>query len=149
MQPFGLQGQTNVTEADMSYESFGALISPEEAKDVSEITKNLLSMDSTTAKVTGVVAEVCQVKGCWMTVNDRDMPSDPLFVKFKDYGFFVPKDLAGKNVIMEGTAYREVTSVDELRHYAKDAGKSKAEIEAILEPKEELRFLAHGVLVKK
>ena len=48
---------------------------------------------------------------------------------------------------MEGWAFREVTSVDELRHYAEDAGKSQEEIEAIQEPKDELKFLASGVFV--
>jgi hypothetical protein len=70
-----------------------------------------------------------------------------MFVKFKDYGFFMPKDIAGREVIMEGTAYREVVSVDELKHLAKDAGKSEEEIAKITEPKEELQFLAHGVIL--
>jgi hypothetical protein len=37
--------------------------------------------------------------------------------------------------------------VEELKHLAEDAGKSKEEIEAITEPKEELKFLATGVLL--
>jgi len=68
-------------------------------------------------------------------------------VKFKDYGFFVPKDIAGQEVIMEGKAYREVTAVDELRHLAQDAGKPQEEIEKITEPKVELKFMASGVLL--
>ena len=107
-----------------------------------------MKQDSVSAKVNGMVNEVCQAKGCWMTISEKDGEAEPLFVKFKDYGFFVPKDISGQEVIMEGMAFREITSVDELRHYAEDAGKTKEEIEAITEPKEELRFLARGVLVK-
>jgi hypothetical protein len=59
----------------------------------------------------------------------------------------MPKDIAGRKVTLDGYAYREVTSVDELRHYAEDEGKSKAEIEKITEPKEELKFLASGVIL--
>ena len=48
---------------------------------------------------------------------------------------------------MQGYAYRSVTPVDELKHLAQDAGKTQEEIEAITEPKEELKFLASGVLL--
>ena len=68
-------------------------------------------------------------------------------VKFYDYGFFVPKDISGKEVIVEGKAFKEVTPFDELRHYAEDAGKSADEIAAITEPKAEWKFEATGVLV--
>ncbi len=48
---------------------------------------------------------------------------------------------------MNGYAFRDVTPVDELRHYAEDAGKSKEEIAAITQPKEEMKFLASGVIL--
>ena len=69
-------------------------------------------------------------------------------VTFKDYAFFVPKDASGKTVIMDGYAYKNVTTVAELRHYAEDAGKPKEEIEKITEPESELVFEAHGVIIK-
>ena len=72
-----------------------------------------------------------------------------MMVKFKDYGFFMPKDISGREVVMNGKAYYQTTSVDELRHYAEDAGKSADEIAAITEPKRELRFLADGVQLLK
>lgn len=59
----------------------------------------------------------------------------------------MPKDIKGRKVIMEGYAYKLVTPVEELRHYAEDEGKSKEEIEAITEPLEELKFMASGVLL--
>ena len=70
-------------------------------------------------------------------------------VSFKDYGFFIPKDIVGKTVVMEGTAETTTTPVSELRHYAQDAGKSKEEIEKITEPEKALTFVADGVIVKK
>jgi hypothetical protein len=82
-------------------------------------------------KITGVVEEVCQAKGCWITLPKGDGTS--MRVKFKDYGFFLPKDCAGKTVILEGKAFFRNVSVEELKHYAEDAGKSKEEIEAIKE----------------
>ena len=143
-----LPAQTNVNSADVSYDSFGEKIDADPAQSVDAAATILAGKDSVRTKIKGIVQEVCQVKGCWMTISGKASQSS-LFVKFKDYGFFVPKDISGKEVIMEGVAYRELTSVEELQHYAKDAGKNKEEIMAITEPKEELRFLAKGVLVKK
>lgn len=69
-------------------------------------------------------------------------------VTFKDYGFFVPKDLEGEQVVMEGVLKRSVSSVDEQRHYAEDAGKSAAEIAAIQQPDTAYTFEAVGVLIQ-
>jgi len=96
------------------------------------------------ATVKGEISSVCQVKGCWMNMV-TDGNEEELFVKFKDYGFFMPMDITGKEVIMHGEAYKETTSVEELRHYAEDEGKSKEEIAAITEPEVELKFMASGV----
>jgi hypothetical protein len=105
--------------------------------------------DSMDAVVRGKVESVCQVKGCWMNIVSEKEGKEEMFVKFKDYAFFMPLDLSGKTVVMKGKAFREVTPVDELRHYAEDAGKSQDEIEAITEPKEELKFMAIGVIIDK
>ena len=96
-------------------------------------------------KVKATVEAVCQSKGCWMNLVSADVPDQSMFVQFKDYGFFVPMDIAGKEVVLEGKVYRETTSVEELRHYAEDEGKSKEEIAAIIKPVEELKFMATGV----
>ena len=80
-----------------------------------------------------------------MTLSTNN--NDAMMVRFKDYGFFVPKDIGGKDVIIEGQAYATEVSVEELRHYAEDAGKSKEEIMAITEPEKQYAFLATGVRV--
>ena len=70
-------------------------------------------------------------------------------IRFKDYGFFMPKDCSGKEVIFEGKAFYDTTTVEMLKHYAMDGGKSKEEIEKITEPEINLSFLASGVLLKQ
>ncbi len=127
-------------------QSFGELITPDGAIPYHQMVASLAASDSIKVKVKGTVQSVCQAKGCWININDEQANAET-FVKFKDYGFFMPKDCSGREVIMEGYAYREVTSVDELRHYAEDEGKSKEEIEAITEPVEEIKFMASGVLL--
>lgn len=125
--------------------SFGEKIDKKGAVSVKKLPKKLKSADSLNIKVKGVVVEVCQSKGCWMTI---DMGEDETMrVKFKDYGFFVPKDAAGKTAIMHGVVKKEMISVEELQHLAEDGGKSKEEIAKITEPQEELTFMADGVII--
>ncbi|GAB4416930.1 MAG: hypothetical protein OHK0039_26680 [Bacteroidia bacterium] len=98
-------------------------------------------------KIEGTIEACCQAKGCWMTMklaNDEDMR-----IRFRDYGFFVPKDAAGKTAVVEGRAYYDTTSVEELRHYAVDGGMDEKEAEATYtEPKVTLAFEATGVVIK-
>lgn len=95
--------------------------------------------------VKGKVTEVCPNKGCWITVETEN--KERFFVKMKDYAFFVPTALEGKNIILEGVAEKKMLSVEEAKHYAEDAKKSQAEIDAITEPQEEIRFMASGIKV--
>lgn len=82
-----------------------------------------------------------------MTVVSAEEGNPEMMVRFKDYGFFMPMDIEGRTVILDGYAKKDIISVDELRHYAEDANKSAEEIAAITEPEEELGFLAHGVIL--
>jgi hypothetical protein len=74
---------------------------------------------------------------------------ETIMVRFKDYGFFMPLDAAGKEVIVAGKAFVKEVSVADLKHYAEDAGKSSDEIANITEPAMEFAFEANGVLLKK
>lgn len=126
---------------------FGDSISTEGAIDANELAEKLKGKDSIVIKLTGKIEEVCQKKGCWMNMDIGNQQS--MRVRFKDYGFFVPKDAAGKTVYISGTAFTDTIPVSELRHYAEDAGKSKTEIEKITEPEISISFEANGVLIKK
>lgn len=127
--------------------TFGDVISAENATGVAELPALMADKQMTDVKIEGKVLDVCPKKGCWLSL---EMPDKSVtFVKFKDYGFFVPLELIGKTVVLEGQAKKIETSVAELKHYAEDAKKSKEEIDAITEPKKEIRVTANGVLVVK
>ena len=132
------------------YASFGEKIILENtiSKEILlEKYKSLKKGDTLAVKVSSKINEICQNKGCWMTL---DLGSEKTaFVKFKDYGFFVPMNAQKRNTIIEGKAYVEENSVTELKHDAEDEGKYQKEIAAITEPKTEYKFLAHGVLISK
>ncbi len=112
-----------------------------------ELTTSMGAKAEIETQVSGTILEVCKKKGCWMTLPLAD--GKEMRVTFKDYGFFVPLDCAGKQVILKGRAYLETTSVADQQHYAEDAGKSAAEIAAITAPIQEVAFEATGVFISK
>lgn len=125
--------------------AYGAAIDPAGAIPVSGLLTALGSKDSMQVKLTGTASAVCQAKGCWMTLPVAE--GQEMRVRFKDYAFFVPKDLSGHAVVVQGWAHREVVPVAYLQHYAKDAGKSAKEIAAITHDETQLNFEADGVRV--
>ncbi|WP_426291674.1 DUF4920 domain-containing protein [Dyadobacter endophyticus] len=126
--------------------NFGKQIDDKSAIAATALPGKMGDKNEMQAKVTGIVESVCQAKGCWMKVNLDN--GETMRVVFKDYAFFVPKDISGKTVVFEGEAKKTTASVEHLRHYAQDAGQSKEDIEKITEPKDELTFVAEGVIVK-
>lgn len=128
------------------FDAFGKKIKPSGSSEAAAL-KGKTEFDAKAVKIEGEVESVCQAAGCWMKIKTAD--GQTMRVTFKDYGFFVPKDIAGKKVIFEGIPAVKTTSVAELQHYAEDAGKSKEEIAKITSPKTELTFIANGVLVPK
>lgn len=110
-----------------------------------QVEKRLEKSDTIEARVSGIVNEVCQMKGCWMTLDADITGGSQITVRFKDYGFFVPKDISGEKVVIEGKVYKELTSVEDLKHYAIDAGLPENEIEKIDKPRIDYVFLASGV----
>lgn len=132
---------------EMAYQEFGDKITDAEAmtkEEMYETYKNLKPGDTVQVKFISKVNSVCQNKGCWMRM---DMGEEEALVKFKDYGFFMPMDIAGDQVIVSGKAFIDEMSVEDQRHFAEDGGKSKEEIAAITEPKRTLSFTANGVLL--
>lgn len=138
-------------EEKVSYAKFGDSITPEGAITGAELLEKYKTLkdstDTLNVKVISKIKEVCQEKGCWMNLELSG--KEVAFVKFKDYGFFVPKNASGSEVIANGKAFVNIISVDELKHYAKDEGKSQASIDSITKPEITYSFLADGVLIKK
>ena len=67
-------------------------------------TPSAIYFFSTCGKVSGYITSVCKKKGCWMILSHSPTDSTGLFVKFKDYGFFMPLDCEGSRVVMRGVA---------------------------------------------
>lgn len=145
--PAAQTSETENVEMAVNYQSIGEKITNETAISSEELLKKYQDLkpgDTLNLKFASQVKEVCQNKGCWMKV---DLGGEEAMVKFKDYGFFMPKDLAGQKIIMAGKAYIEEMSVEDQRHYAEDGGATPEEALAITEPKRTLSFEANGVLI--
>ena len=127
--------------------TFGQPVTKENAITYDQLIPKMKTIDSLAVKVSGKVSSVCLKKGCWMTLVPNQLGQPEMRITFKDYGFFMPKDIVGKTVVLDGFAYIETTPVEVLRHYAEDAGKTKEEIAAIKDPKRELSYEAAGVLI--
>jgi hypothetical protein len=109
--------------------------------------KSLKEKDTVLVKFRSKIESVCQAKGCWMNLKLSE--TQTAFVKFKDYGFFMPLNCADNEAVVSGKAFISVETVEELKHYAKDEGKSQAAIDSIVAPKTNFSFVANGVLIKK
>lgn len=139
-----------IEKQEVKYLSFGENIKAENSissAEMSEKYKNLKEGDTLNIKFSAPIKEVCKSKGCWMKLDLGNEQES--FVNFKDYGFFMPMNADGREVIVNGKAFVKVTTVDELQHFAKDAGNSEEEIAKITEPKYTLAFEADGVLMKE
>ncbi|MFT4061583.1 MAG: DUF4920 domain-containing protein [Edaphocola sp.] len=142
---FAAHAQDESRKPAVPGQTYGEKISADGAADIATLPALLDKQEKVHTKIAAKVVDVCPKKGCWMNLYVND--STTVFVKMKDYAFFVPMDMVGKTVVLEGEAFTKVTSVNELRHYAEDAKKPQAEIDAITEPKKSIRFMADGIVV--
>ena len=145
---FGLLAQAQPPAGDAKPGDFYGekITSTDGALNVVDVAAKLSGgTESFNTKMQGKVVDVCPKKGCWITLDIGN--GQTATVKMKDYGFFVPLALIGKTVVVDGEAKMKTTSVAELKHYAEDAKKSQAEIDAITEPKQEVRIMAKGIVV--
>ena len=124
---------------------FGKRIDYVDVKDYDVIKNKILELKSTDVKIQGKILSSCPMKGCWMKMN---VNNDTILVRFKDYGFFVPLNADGRMATFEGWAYKEVLSIEELKHYAFDANQTEEEIAAILSPEVSYTFMANGVIIE-
>jgi len=139
-----------IDKQEVTYLSFGENIKAENSISTAEMAgkyKNLKEGDTLNIKFSAPIKEVCKKKGCWMKLDLGN--GEESYVNFKDYGFFMPMNADGKEVIVNGKAFVKVATVDELQHLAKDAGTSEEEIAKITEPKYTMAFEADGVLMKE
>jgi hypothetical protein len=123
-------------------EQYGAPISAKNPLSLAAALKKLDAASSADVLIESKVDKVCVVKGCWMALTNAE---NDVRVTFKDYGFFVPSSIIGKTVIVEGKLEKVVMSLEDTKHYVKDAGGDPS---SVTQPRTEYRIVASGVAVK-
>ncbi|HEX8561486.1 MAG TPA: DUF4920 domain-containing protein [Flavobacterium sp.] len=134
----------------VEYASFGSKIAADKALTKEQMLAKYRAMkkgDTIAVKFKSLITDVCKKKGCWMKMDLAGEKES--FVRFKDYGFFVPLNADQSEAIVSGKAYLDVISVEELKHYAKDGGESQEAIDKITSPKVTYAFQADGVLIQQ
>ncbi len=122
-------------------EHFGEAFTDAKSVSLKDVLADVGKFSGKTIKVEGEITEVCQAKGCWLVVTDG---KQEMRVKFKDYGFFVPKDASGRKVILEGIVEKKTISEDHAKHIAHESG-GKQDPEKIKGPQEIIQMTAAGV----
>ena len=123
---------------------FGKKTTADGAIAANDLGASIKGAEPVAVKVQGKVKEVCKAEGCWLKMETAN---GDVMIRMKDHSFFVPLAMNGKTIVVDGMASVKETSVDMLKHYAEDAGKSKAEIDAIKEPVKAIASQATGILV--
>lgn len=66
-----------------------------------------------TVRLEGTIDRVCRNKGCWLELKQGEQA---VHVTFEGYSFFVPKDAAGRPVVLEGKVVVRDPDGDEAAH---------------------------------
>jgi hypothetical protein len=123
-------------------ENYGAPIAGKNPVSLAAAIKQLGNQPTANVVVESTVDKVCVVKGCWLGLTDATSDAR---VTFKDYAFFVPASLIGKRVVVEGKLEKVTMSLEDTKHYVKDAGGDPA---TVTQPRVEYRIVASGVQVR-
>ena len=109
-------------EVTASYEVFGSKL-PENGTPLGfgDLMKNEQKYLDQEVLVATRIAKVCQKKGCFFVAQQG---ASTARVTFKDYGFFIPTDSGGKDVVLMGTFSRKSVSKEQAEHYAADLGET-------------------------
>ncbi|MBH45357.1 MAG: DUF4920 domain-containing protein [Flavobacteriaceae bacterium] len=108
-------------------------------------SENDAKIKSSDILTSGKIVSSCPKKGCWVKIITN---SEEVFVTFKDYSFFVPKEgIRGKEIVINGIIKTDTISISQLKHYAYDAGESEEFISKITHPKITKSIVADGVVI--
>lgn len=142
---FSATGQTSGQS-----QSYGASFSQQKVMSVARVPvlmKDKQKLEN--FQMEGYIAEVCQEEGCWMIMRSDNHTTDNILVKMKDHAFVMPKDIAGKRAIVQGTVVKKTQTVAEQKHYLEDAHASAEALAKVTAPKEIFEMQVTGVVLYK
>ncbi|MCR9095158.1 MAG: DUF4920 domain-containing protein [bacterium] len=123
-------------------DDFGAGITLDATQPLSQVMAEPTRHTEDAVLVRARISDVCQRKGCWTILRDEDTT---VRVRFADYGFFLPKDVSGREALVEGRVTIRTMSEREARHFAEETKGGRPE--EIHGPQQEVGFVATGVRI--
>lgn len=85
--------------------------------ELASLLKTPSDFDGKPVFVEAKVRKACERKGCWMELAPAAGKGPGVRVTFKDYGFFVPLDSAGRTAKVEGVVKVADLSEETAKHY--------------------------------
>ncbi|NNE35688.1 MAG: DUF4920 domain-containing protein [Rhodothermales bacterium] len=104
-----------------------------------KLVSELSDVEGTTVTLVGEVREVCQMAGCWLTMDgsiegsEEPAPTIRIAVARDDSGsyvFTVPKDISGRTAYVTGFVESQEVDAETLEHYEEDAAKAAESVRA-------------------
>lgn len=132
---------TGIMAADKRAAHFGEPFTDAEKVALEKVMSSVSEYSKKSVKIEGEIRDVCQSKGCWLVLTEGE---HAMRVSFKDYGFFVPKDSAGKRVVVEGVVEEKTITELAARHYASES-RDKVDPQSIKGPQRVITMVATGV----
>lgn len=130
-------------EVTATHETFGAAMpAAVDAVALATLVANHENYANESVAVEARVAQVCQKKGCFFIATDG---AATVRVAFKDYSFFVPTDISGRDVTLIGEIRRVELSKEQAEHLEADLGSADADIT----PGPQFEIIASSVRVPK
>ena len=105
-------------EVTDTHETFGAAM-PDTVEPValSTLVENHADYEGNSVVIEARVSQVCQKKGCFFIAQDG---ATTIRVAFKDYSFFVPTDISGRQVTLVGELKRVELTEEQAAHFEED-----------------------------
>lgn len=85
--------------------------------ELAAVLKTPADFDGKSVLLEAKVRKACERKGCWMELSPPTGKGPGVRVTFKDYGFFVPLDSAGRTAKVEGVVTVAELSEERAKHY--------------------------------
>jgi hypothetical protein len=130
-------------EATATHETYGAAM-PAAADPVSlsVLIENHAVYVGESVVVEARVSEVCQKKGCFFIAKDGDAT---VRVSFRDYSFFVPTNISGRDVTLVGELRQVELSEEQAAHLEEDMGSADVDVA----PGPQFEIVASAVRIPK
>jgi hypothetical protein len=140
-----------IEDDPVRYMSFGEEVRPEgPAHAPADLDADPHAFHGQDVRVEGTVVEVCLQDGCWLALENP--AGDPVRVdvrrdEFDRPEWTLPRDLGPRHAIIEGIAYADTLSGEQLRRYAQQAGRPEQDIDGIAEGRIAAHVVARGMLI--